>query len=291
VIAMQMMLFLLAAVPVQDDLSAMMRADGARYVEARNRMMERASAAQIEERRRASRYDAATWRDDVIADAAYFWLTRKADAERVYSLEGLRPDKYGQRRRPEPEAARELIRVDAAPIAFEILLKTRALYAVRTENERVALEEALVLALGVSSHPAAAHALRAIAQGDAERIELRELAVSRLTSEAELVSLLSHPVLRTGAVLGLGQLRTRGSIAALKKAASDPALRLTAIRSLAQAASPFVLRRTKNPQAEAIRAEAIAALQAIETSDEIEARARTESLSIVQGRTSRAVAR
>ena len=101
---MQMMLVLLAAVPVQDDLFAMMRADGASYVEARNRMMERASLAQIEERRRISRYDAASWREDVIADAAHFWLTRRIDAEHAYSLDGLQPEKYGLRRRPEPLA-------------------------------------------------------------------------------------------------------------------------------------------------------------------------------------------
>jgi hypothetical protein len=261
----------------------LLAADGASYVAERNRALETMSVADVEARVAESRYTADTWKDDVVIDALHFWMVRRADAERAYALEGLRPEKYRLRRRPEPEAARELVRLNAAPIAFELLLKTESLYPLRHEKERVALEEAIVLALGASSHPAAGHGLMSIARDDRRRESTRELAVSQISDESQLVALIRNPVLGRGAVIGLGQVRTIGSMRALIDAARDPSLRLAAIRAIGSAASPFVLRRTKNVDADAIRSEAIAALEKMQAADSAERQAITETLAIVRG--------
>ena len=264
-------------------LVLLLAADGASYVAERNRALETMSVVEIEARVRESRYSADTWKEDVIVDALHFWMVRRADAEHAYALEGLQPEEYGLRRRPEPEAARELVRLNAAPIAFELLLKTESLYPLRNEKERTALEEAIVLSLGASSHPAKEHALMSIARDDRRRASTRELAASQLADESQLAALLGDPVLGRGAVIGLGQVRTIGSMRALIGAARVPSLRLAAIRAIGSAASPFVLRRTKNVDAEAIRSEAIAALEKMQPADAAERQAITETLAIVRG--------
>ncbi len=75
-------------------------------------------------------------------------------------------------------------------------------------------------------------------------------------------ALLTAPAveLRTGAVQGLGQLRTRTAVKSIIDAAGDPALRLAAIRALGASGSPFVLRREANPDQDAIQAAASHAL-------------------------------
>src|SRR5262245_8292634 len=239
-----MMLLLMMATPTQDALTTMERATGAQYLQARARMIEQGSIAELEALRRESRYDAASWKREVIADAAHFWLTRRADAEHAYALEGLQPATYLKRRRPEPEAARELVQLDAAPIVFELLLKTKDQVALRNDRERAAFEDALVIALGASSHPAAEPALLAIARSDRWRAPLRKLAAKNLRDERELTAMLSDPILAIGAVQGLGQVRTRAAVAVLIGASKQPDLRLAAIRALGSVASPTVLARS-----------------------------------------------
>jgi hypothetical protein len=252
------MLLLLSASPLQGNLQAMERSEGAAYVAARAQVLAHGSIAEISARRAESRYTAASWRSDVIADAAHFWMTRRADAERVYRLEGLDPTKYGRRRRPSPEAARELVRLDAAPIAFELLLKTMDRYGVATDAEQAALEDAVVIALGRSEHEAAPLALYEIARDGHRRASMRGLAAAQLRSEETLAGLLADETfeVRAGAVQGFGAVRTPTSVTTLIAASKDRSLRLYAIRALGSVASPTILARTGNPHAETIRAEA-----------------------------------
>jgi hypothetical protein len=85
-------------------------------------------------------------------------------------------------------------------------------------------------------------------------------------------------------VQGLGQVRTIGSVRALIGAAEEPSLRLAAIRAIAAAASPFVLRRTRNPDAALIRDEASKALLAMPAADTAQAAALAEAIRIMRGR-------
>jgi hypothetical protein len=257
-----MMLLLLAASPVQADLQAMEQSDGAAYLAARARVISAGALAEVEARRAESKYDAGTWRSDVIADAAHFWLTRAAEAERVYALEGLDPTKYRRRRRPAPEAGRELARSNADPILFELLLKTMDRYPLATDEERIALEEAVIVALGRSSHPAAPLALLETARDRGRRASSRGLAAAQLRAEESLSALLADETfeVRYGAVRGLGEVRTPSSVRALIAASKDRELRLAAIRALGTVASPFVLARSGNVHAEEIRSEASRAI-------------------------------
>jgi HEAT repeat protein len=248
----------LAAPSTGELLATMDAAHGDAYVAARTAVVASASLDAIEARRRASRYDQESWRSDVHVDVAHLYMTRPAAAARAYQLEGLDPAKYGRRRRPEPEVARELARLDAAPVLFELLLEGGPANAV-SEAEKRALLEGVIVALGSSKHPAAHWALRETALRDA-RVSVRALAAralgltGRIEAEATLTLLLRDPAIdvRVGTMQGLGQVRTTASVEALRSMldAETKDERTVAIRALAVAGSRRALRGS--PDAEAI---------------------------------------
>lgn len=241
----------------------------------------------VKARQAESAYSESTWREDVRFDAILFWMERPEQAQRAYDLAGLKPEVYLKKRRPIPEATRELSELGVAPVLFELLLFTKDRYpfATGSAEERAALDDALVVALGRSQHPAAHHALLDLVR-DAEQPEhLRSLAAHSLgvhgreQAESTLAELVRDsrlaPEIRHGAVRGLGQVRTARSIGLISSVlleARTVEMRNVAIRALGSAASPTVLRRRNAPEALRVSAsdalvEALRRPEAVEVGD------------------------
>lgn len=251
--------------------------------------------SRVEARRSTSEYSKSTWREDVRFDAIHFWMARPEQAEKAYDLAGLKPEVYRKRRRPVPEATRELSELGAGPILFELLLFTKDRYpfATGSAEERAALDDAIVVALGRSDHPAARWALLDLARDPEQPAHLRGLAaysagVAGGTEEA-LIDMVRDrrlaPGVRRGAAQGLGQLRTVRSVETLASTLSGARtrpMRLAVIRALGSAASPTVLRRRSKPEALRIAAsdalvEALARANALDVGDAL-----VETIAIVR---------
>lgn len=220
------------------------------------------------------------------------------DAEaRLLHLDGLNPDHYLMRRRPEPEAARELTRLVQAGEVPAVLLadlllrpgaldrypfSTAARFPKRTADaaarliaqEREQLTSALLLALASSSDPFAVPAIAAVLLDETKALPDRQVAATALgrTRGAGALAPLREVALgdktaaglRTAAYAGLGSLRSLEAVAVLATVAArlddDASLRALAL-ALATAGSRSA--HEGRPEGEAVRRAASESLVAL----------------------------
>jgi hypothetical protein len=259
-------------------LTALEREEGDKYVQARRDLLALGPAvlSELEARQSAAKNDPKRWKRAAILEAARAWIEHPEEARKAYALAGLDARVYSKRRRPDPEASRELTDLAAGPILFELLFKTSSVYpfareadhpAVLRAKEEQALASAVILALGRSNHPSSHLALVEVARSEARSIELRATAAYALgirgteEGERQLLALLAEKGLpaavRHGVIQGLGGIRTPAAVLALRRVlheSRDRAERQIAIRSLGSAASPRLAK------SDALRDEASAAL-------------------------------
>lgn len=261
---------------VATQLAKLHLAEGEEYLAARAALLELPREAVLPvllaKKARAAWSDK-SWREEVLVDAMIAWIENPDSARKVYALEGIDPAKYRLRRRPEPEVGRELKSMKgAAPVLFEVLLKTLGNYPfVSTDpadraKERAALEVGVIGAIAGSRHPAAAHLLKAKLEDDREPIAVRRTAAigvgqaggSRafVTLSAVAQDRAAPEVLRGGAIAGLGQVRSPASAEVLARLATGregAEIRGPAIAALGTLGNVWVLRRSRAPSGEALR--------------------------------------
>ena len=96
------------------------------------------------------------WAVLVFADALAMHGTHPQEARRLLNLQGLDPEVYTRRRKPEPSALLELKRMrHVAPLMMELYLKGLGWYTWldgATETEREILQAELLIAIGVSGY-------------------------------------------------------------------------------------------------------------------------------------------
>ncbi|MXY16080.1 MAG: hypothetical protein F4Y57_03530 [Acidobacteria bacterium] len=115
-------------------------------------------------------YGASTWQRLVLAEALAMHVTHREEAALLRDLEGLRSEHYRLARRPEPSAARELMRLrHVAPLLIELFLKGVETYRwsspAAAPAEEAALREGLLFAIGRSDHAASLHFLSDVIAG------------------------------------------------------------------------------------------------------------------------------
>lgn len=255
------------------------------------------AAASAEDGVASRAWSDASWREDVVADAALARQTHPSAVERLRALEGLDPDRYLALRRPEPEVARELLRlvergvvpaallaelsleldVDDARYPFSTAERFPKRAAADVERlmamERAQLRAGLLLTLGDVRYPGAFYLARASLLDEKRALEQRRVAAVALgkTRDARAVALLSRVALderaplelRTSALAGLAHVRSLDSVRALEGAVrvgGEPALLRAAALSLGNAGSAWALRAERVTDADAIRARASSAL-------------------------------
>lgn len=233
------LLLALAAVARADEqqavraLDGMAAAEGPAYAAARKEALATPSLqADLDALLAKSAWTEATFPRLSMAVIAKAYLADAETVRHVYKLEGLDPAVYEQRRRADPECARELRRLGAPAVGpmLEVYLKTFDAYPLAASpdrpdalaKQRAALREGIVVALAASGHPAAPITLRRIA-----------------TSTSELDGA------RKQALEGLGTLAGPGALADLARIHAEPGLsvglRLAAIRGIAQLPSAEAL--------------------------------------------------
>ena len=135
--------------------------NGTEYAEARAALAADARAvAAMEKVLAATAYDSQNWLRLVLMEAVVMHATRPGDAHSLRHLQGLDPEHYLRRRRPDPSVARELQQMhDSAPLMIELFLKGVDTYgwssAEAAAMERRALTNGLLQAVGRSRHPSA----------------------------------------------------------------------------------------------------------------------------------------
>lgn len=238
-----------------------------------------------------------SWRVDLEQAASAARASHPKAIERLERLEGLDPDVYLARRRPEPEVARELVRLvkrDEVPAALlaELSLaldEGRARYPFSAPErflkrppddvarlmalERAQLRAGLLIALGEARHPTAFYLARAALLDDRRALEQRRVAAMTLgkTRDARAVPLLARLALdekasvelKTAALSGLAHIRSLQALEALEgvtQKTTDPALARAAALSLGNIASASSLRGRPLAEAEELRAKASKAL-------------------------------
>lgn len=184
-----------------------------------------------------------SWRAGVTTAAALAFARDPGAAAPLAALRGLDPDHYGKRRLPRPEATRELDRARVeTPVLIERLLRLDALDAPeRTPRERRALAEAMLFAVGASTHPAARPFLEEVATDPRRRVEERRMAL-----------------------VALGRQRTPEAVRSIVAAAdADPKLLATSLAAVAltstEASLAHLVRGLVHEQA-AVRAASVSGL-------------------------------
>lgn len=252
------------------------------------------SAAALEERVANSEWSDASWRADLDAEAELARLTHPDADERLSRLDGLSPERYLARRRPEPEAAREITRlvrdgVVPAALVADLFVEGVSRYpfssaerfqkkpAAEVERlrrmEREQLNAGLLLALGDSRHASAVFVSREAFIDDKRPMEERRVAALALgkTRDARAVTALSAVALdekasldlRTAALAGLAHVRSLNAVTTLGQAsrtASDPTLQRAIAISLGASGSAWALANVASDDAVAMRSAASAAL-------------------------------
>lgn len=258
-------------------------------------------------------WSASTWQRDLAAAADEARAENPAAWTRLHKLEGLRPEVYLRKRRPEPNVERELAQLVSrgeVPAALIAALLVSGLddYPVSSRGdfpdhvkgqetaliarERDQLEDGLLLALGASGHPSAPFVVASWLD-DAERDPAHrriaaialgktgsELAVSRLVRLAQNEKLPTQ--VRTGALQGLGHVRTPAALDALLgslAAGGATPLRVATAAAVGQCASSWV-KGVSDPMRERAARGLVDAL--VENDDRRVAGAVVDALAVVQ---------
>ena len=225
--------------------------NGTEYADARDALAADARAvAAMREVLATTAYDAQNWLRLVLMEAVVMHATRRGDAHSLRHLEGLDPEHYLRRRRPEPSVARELRQMyDSAPLMIELFLKELDTYewssAEAAAMERHALADGLLLAVGRSRHPSAVFFLAEVVAGGCECCASCATAILALgdTGAPEAVPVLLEAAAAAAdggdterqaiALNALGRIRRAETWPHIKAALShaDPIVRTAAVRS------------------------------------------------------------
>ena len=212
-----------------------------------------------------------SWRDDLTAAVADSWLAAPELASKAYALRGLQPQVYLGNRRPQPTVASELLQSDIpAPVLFELYLSTferypfskaddfppgteAALITQHQAQERAALAEGVLFALGRSGHPAAPHLLGEVLLDARAPLGARSIAAQSLaeTGSVEAFATLKRALsgvrasdpLRPAVVAAFGSVRSDASLAVLQaeaKAGASLEAKRTAVAALGLLGSSWV---------------------------------------------------
>lgn len=155
-------------------IEALLSLEGQAYLDARDALLAgktelgglaqriRDGVAEAQAEGAASRSD---WRVGAFVDALTMHATHPQEARRLLNLEGLDPEIYARRRKPEPSALPELQQMrHVAPLMMELYLKGLGWYSWLdgvTETERQVLQAELLTVIGGSGHEASAPFLAA----------------------------------------------------------------------------------------------------------------------------------
>ena len=168
---------------------------GHEYARARDALLEAPEVVDIALGRRVlPAYSEETWLPLALTESLAMHLTHADDARRLRNLEGLQPEHYLQRRRPEPSATLELaLMKPAVPLMIELFVKEIDIYpwssAGAAATERRALQRDLLFAVGRSGHPASLYFLSDLIEGGCGCCETCEFAVSALGETGRLQAL------------------------------------------------------------------------------------------------------
>lgn len=188
------------ALPAQEPsapawFDAMIEAEGQAWEEVRESVLARFDVVALARAMRGGApYGPANWRRLVLAEALAMHVTHPEEAEALRNLEGLDSDNYLRGRVPAPSVTVELDALrHAAPLMIEMFLKGVAGYAwsspAAAEAEESALRRDLLLAVGVSGHPASVHFLADVVDGGCACCESCGAAVRALGETGALQAL------------------------------------------------------------------------------------------------------
>ena len=130
-------------------------------------------------------WSAASWQNDAIVAVAQSWTSDPQGAANFYDFKALQPQRYLQRRRPEPNVStawRSDVQHGLLPPALllELYLRTGELQHLPAVAAK-ALHAGMIVGLGASDHPAAPFVLREIL-ANAHFGDLRRTAASALAT-------------------------------------------------------------------------------------------------------------
>jgi hypothetical protein len=222
----------------------------------------------------AADWSAATWRAQLASAVAAARSSHPSAEARLHKLQGLDPAVYLKRKRPEPDAGRELadlVRKGEVPAVLVAQLLLEGLdgyvhsaadaftgrFAKQAETlramERTQLRDGLMMALGASAHPVAPHALLtflAPSQPEGARI-IAAIALGKTRSEharAPLEATAAGPkttsALRHASFVGLASFRDGRALDQLLPhlGSGELATRSAAVAAVGNAASSWGLR-------------------------------------------------